>query len=135
MRLIKFLFIHCTATPCGKDYSKTQILEWFAAKGWSKPGYHYIVHLDGNITQLLKVCHVANGVKGFNQNAIHIAYIGGLSAEGKPSDTRTDKQKETLAKLIKEVMSIYPYVKVKGHNEVANKACPCYNVKKEVYGR
>ena len=50
----------------------------------------------------------------------------------KAKDTRTPEQKDSLIKLIQEL--IYKYNKdmtVHGHNEFANKACPSFDVKSE----
>ena len=49
-----------------------------------------------------------------------------------PKDTRTKQQKDSLIELIQELM--YKYNKdmtIHGHNEFANKACPCFDVKTE----
>ncbi len=50
----------------------------------------------------------------------------------KAKDTRTKQQKDSLVKLLQEL--IYKYNKdmtIHGHNEFANKACPSFNVRKE----
>jgi N-acetylmuramoyl-L-alanine amidase len=50
----------------------------------------------------------------------------------KAKDTRTKQQKDSLVKLLQEL--IYKYNKdmtIHGHNEFANKACPSFNVQKE----
>ena len=47
-------------------------------------------------------------------------------------DTRTKQQIDSLIELIQELM--YKYNKdmtIHGHNEFANKACPCFDVKTE----
>lgn len=133
MRSINAIIIHCTATEQGHEYTDKQVLSWFTARGWTAPGYHYLVHLDGTITNLYPIEEIANGAKGYNSHSIHIAYIGGLR-DGKPFDTRTVMQKESIKKLVIDLatkLDIGLY-NVRGHNELAKKACPCYNVLEEI---
>ena len=49
----------------------------------------------------------------------------------KPKDTRTPAQKQSLKKLVDELLKQYPNATVHGHNEFSNKACPCFDVKQE----
>ena len=78
--------------------------------------------------------NVRQNCEGQNANSIGICYIGGLAADGKtPKDTRTNMQKLALKALIEEIKASYPVATVHGHNEFANKACPCFDVKKEKY--
>ena len=53
------------------------------------------------------------------------------SANKNPKDTRTDAQKASLLKLLKELKSKYPKATIHGHREFANKACPSFDAKKE----
>lgn len=144
MREINTIFIHCTATPEGRDYTPAQVEGWFTALGWPVPGYHYVIHLDGSIQQMLGVNLVAWGVKKHNQNSIHIAYVGGVTAGHRPKDTRTDEQKVAMVRLIDKLRADYASgqwgntpcslreatvrLQLRGHREVAPKACPCFDV-------
>lgn len=96
-----------------------------------------MVHLDGQVERLVKnnddayvdSWEITNGVAGVNNKCRHIVYVGGLSADGhKPQDTRTDKQKQSLAKFILAFHKRFPLVKIVGHNELAAKDCPSFNV-------
>ena len=143
MRELNTIFIHCTATPAGREYTTQQIEGWFKALGWDNPGYHYVIHLDGRVEQLLGVNYIANGVKGMNAHSIHIAYLGG-TINGKPADTRTTAQKIALVRLVDKLRADYASgcwgnppcslkeaterLRLRGHNEVSAKACPCFNV-------
>jgi N-acetylmuramoyl-L-alanine amidase len=47
-------------------------------------------------------------------------------------DTRTEEQKESLKKLLKELKQKYPEAKIYGHNDFTNKkVCPCFDAKQE----
>ena len=91
MRKIQYVAVHCTAGSQKQTISDLQAE--FKRKGWKNPGYHYVIALDGKITQLLDEEKISNGVKGFNSVSVNVAYIGGIDAAGKATDNRTDAQK------------------------------------------
>jgi N-acetylmuramoyl-L-alanine amidase len=128
-RRITHLFVHCTATQPTATVSA--ILNYWRTKlEWKNPGYHILLSTDG-FFQLANFDVVCNGVKGYNANSLHISYIGGIDKTGKPKDTRTESQTQLITAFIDEVKKKYPNIKVLGHNEVSNKACPSFSVKKE----
>ena len=62
---------------------------------------------------------------------IGICYEGGLDIRGRPADTRTLAQKETLQRLLERLKEDYPEARVVGHRDLpgVKKACPCFEVK------
>lgn len=94
MRQIKRIFVHCTAGS--QRQTIDDLKAEFHRKGWSNPGYHYVIDTNGGVHQLLAIEHVSNGVQGYNSTAINVAYIGGIDADGKPIDNRTPAQKTLL---------------------------------------
>ena len=132
MRIINEIIIHCSATPEGKDYTVEQIRQWHKQRGFSDIGYHYVIYLDGSVHTGRPESQVGAHCLGHNSHSIGVCYIGGVAKDGKtPKDTRTDAQKESLIKLIKELKAKYPKATVHGHREYANKACPCFDAKNE----
>lgn len=131
MRDIKEIIIHCSATPEGKDFRAKDVDRWHKAKGWDGIGYHYIVCLDGTIEAGRPEEKIGAHAQGHNQRSIGICYIGGVDAEGVAKDTRTEAQKRAMLNLISMLKAKYPNVDVYGHNEVAAKACPCFNARNE----
>ena len=132
MRNIAQLIIHCSATKEGKDFDVETIRDWHVnGNGWSDIGYHYIIKLDGTIQEGRKENRIGAHAKGNNRHSIGICYIGGLDSDLEPKDTRTEKQKESLIKLLNELKDRYPKSTVYGHNDFSSKACPCFNAKKE----
>jgi len=142
MRKINKIVIHCTATS--PSATAQSILDGWRKKGWTSNGYHWLIDRFGFTTRLQDDELVSNGVKGHNSRSIHLCYIGGL-VKGKPTDTRTLEQKETLKMLIDEYLVKYPNSEVLGHRDLSPdldkdgivepnewvKSCPCYDVKKE----
>lgn len=135
MRTIKYITIHCSATPQTttvesiKHYWKTQLK-------WKMPGYHFIIKADGEVIQLLDIKEVSNGVKGYNSETINVCYIGGIDRQGKPMDNRTIQQKQSLVTLLRRLKKQFPTAIIQGHRDFPNvkKACPSFDAKREYTG-
>ncbi len=112
--------------------SKADIDRWHRERGMRCIGYHFVVYRDGSIHVGRAIEEVGAHCKGHNSISIGICYIGGLSKKGKPKDTRTRDQKAAMRSLIEQLKEEYPLATIHGHNEFANKACPCFDVKKEL---
>lgn len=134
MRKINKIILHCTATPECRPTSVEEIRSWHVkGRGWSDIGYHYVVHLDGSVSEGRPIERQGAHVKGFNKNSIGIAYVGGISKDHfEPLDTRTEEQKDSLYEIIMNLMKDFPEATLHGHNEFSNKACPSFDVA-EIY--
>ena len=132
MRTISEIIIHCSATVEGKDFSVKDIDRWHKLRGFKMVGYHFVILLNGTIEQGRPLDMVGAHCTGHNAHSIGICYIGGLDKSGKPKDTRTQVQKDVLWSLVKSLQKKYPRATLHGHNEFANKACPCFKVPKEL---
>ena len=132
MRNINYIAIHCTATQPESSIASIQNY-WKNNLGWKNPGYHYIIDRFGNVVNLLPIELVSNGVQGYNSQTINISYVGGIDKSGKPKDTRTEAQKQSILKLLKELRVKFPKAKIQGHRDFPNvkKACPSFDAKKE----
>ena len=132
MREIKYLAVHCTATPQTATVSSIQSY-WRNVLKWKMPGYHFIIKPDGEVVKLLSVDEISNGVKGFNSVSINIAYIGGVDSQNNPIDNRTPAQKKALRDLLKLFKIAHPKAIIQGHRDFpgVKKACPSFDAKKE----
>lgn len=131
MRKINKIIVHCSATKPSQDFGVADIRQWHKAKGWSDVGYHFIVKLDGTIEKG-RPLHIAGAhVKGHNADSIGVCYIGGVDEDGKPVDTRTEAQKETLDQLLTYLAYRFESP-VSGHNDYTDaKACPSFKAKEQ----
>lgn len=141
---LKYLVIHCTATPEGREVTAADIRRWHTSplsqggRGWRQVGYTDIIHLDGTVERLVdnnEDAHVdpwevTNGAKGYNSVSRHIVYSGGVDANNTPKDTRTQAQRDALRVYVLDFYRRFPSVKIVGHNELAAKACPSFDVQK-----
>ena len=133
MRKINKIIIHCTATPEGREHDVADIRRWHLKRGFNDIGYHYLIHIDGTIEEGRPINKQGAHCSGENKGSIGLCYVGGMSKDMKKAkDTRTQAQKDSLIKLMHELIYKYnKYMTIHGHNEYANKACPSFNVKEE----
>lgn len=111
---ILYICTHCTA-----GFGNIESIErfWKNNLGWKGKGYSIIIDMMGAIWYLSDNGYttdktkanfeiITNGVKGFNSQSIHIAYIGGVDPENykKAKDTRTPAQKRSLLTAIYDVL-------------------------------
>lgn len=145
MASLKYLVIHSTATREGREVSAAEIRRWHTSptsaggRGWKQVGYTDLIHLDGKVERLVgnnedanvDPWEITNGAKGYNSVSRHIVYAGGCAKDGKtPKDTRTPAQHKALVEYVKDFHRRFPGVRIIGHNEVAAKACPSFDVQK-----
>lgn len=144
MAQLKYLVIHCTATPEGRDVTPDDIRRWHTSpvsaggRGWKQVGYTDLIRLDGTVERLVNnnedanvdPWEITNGAKGYNSISRHIVYAGGCDKSNKPKDTRTAAQEKALVAYVKDFHRRHPSVRIIGHNEIAAKACPSFDVQK-----
>lgn len=130
MAAIKFLTIHCAATPEGRDVKAATINEWDKAK-FGQISYHWIVEISGNKVRSLADLQRGAHVGGHNTGNIGVCYVGGVDAHGaKAKDTRTRDQKISLRTLVNTYLGRYPGIIVRGHRDWpdVHKDCPSFDV-------
>lgn len=132
MRDIKYIAIHCTATPQSATVESIKRY-WRENLKWKSPGYHYLIEPNGNVNQLQHLDQIANGVAGYNSVSIHISYIGGVDSKNKPLDNRTPQQKQAILNILEELKKKYPKAIIQGHKDFpgVKKACPSFDAKTE----
>jgi len=135
-KTVETIFVHCSATRpewmADRGFSDRvkEIRRWHLDKKWADIGYHWIIDRDGSITQGRKEDVVGAHVANHNTGSIGICLIGGFgSSENDPFEKNyTAQQDHALRTLINDIKSRTPIKRVRGHNEVAAKACPGFNV-------
>lgn len=142
---IKFLIIHCTATPEGREVSAMQIRKMHTSpppegRGWKQVGYADMIHLDGMLenlvphdeNEIVDPWEITNGATGLNNCSRHVVYVGGTdnTQRNAPKDTRTKKQEYTMQEYVRFFLKYHPACQVAGHYQFAPKACPSFDVPK-----
>tara|TARA_R110000824_G_scaffold347748_2_gene534501 strand:- start:4847 stop:5365 length:519 start_codon:yes stop_codon:yes gene_type:complete len=135
MRPIHEIIIHATATPAnwraGEPTSAkvAEVRRWHVVdRKWSDVGYHYLIDRDGTVATGRPLETVGAHVQGHNTGSVGVALFGGRGgvADGMFADNYTPEQDKALRGLIGRLKAVYPITQISGHNEYANKACPCF---------
>lgn len=143
MRNIDSIIVHCSATKAGQDFTAADINCWHRERGFNGIGYHYVIRLDGKLEKGRDVSLAGAHCRGWNERSVGICYIGGLDANGRPADTRTNAQKRVLYQIIMDLQREYNILQVLGHRDTSLdlngdgviepyeyvKACPCFDVR------
>ncbi len=131
---VRLIVIHASATRPRVDIDASTIRRWhMEERGWSDIGYHYVIRLNGVIETGRSLTRMGAHVKGHNRNSIGICLIGGYG--GAATDAFEDhfrlEQRTSLIELLHKVLHDIgdcTEVRIAGHNEFANKGCPCFSV-------
>ena len=111
---MKYLVIHCTATPEEREVSSAEIRHWHTdpvskgGRGWKQVGYTDMIHLDGRVERLVD---------------------NNEDAQVDPWETRTEAQREALKRYVQDFHRRFPQIRIVGHHELnPGKACPSFDV-------
>lgn len=138
MRKINELIIHASATRpnwMGKSPTKRKVAEirrWHVEdNGWSDIGYHWIIDRDGTIVKGRPMERTGAHTRGKNKDTVGICLIGGHGGAASDAflDNFTFDQDCSLTALVQGLVVDYGPLKVSGHNQYADKACPCFEVR------
>lgn len=131
MRTITLIIIHCSATPEGRSLSFEECRrDHIMHRHFRDIGYHFYITRDGTVHDGRPIEKVGAHCEGHNSHSIGICYEGGLDANGKPADTRTEAQRKALKSLVERMHRLFPKALIVGHHDLnPRKACPCFKVK------
>ena len=141
------IMVHCLATTKAWGMGKPikaimkEVTRWHVVdRGWRAVAYAVVLGYggeralgrdldgDGDVYE-----ETGAGARGWNKNTIHIALVGGYGGHrdddfGKHFTPEQDVALRTEIARIEKLAG--RSLNLIGHNEVANKACPCFNVRK-----
>ena len=122
------IILHCTATRATQSVTVKSIRNWHKARGFSDVGYHFIIGTKGELWAGRSLEFQGAHTKGHN-DAIGVAYCGGIDDVGAPKDTMSEAQEAVFLRLVDTLRGIYGAdMRVFGHNEFSSKACPSFDV-------
>ena len=139
------IMVHCLDTPKGwraEDSAKeimAEVRRWHVKeRGWRDVAYAALIAENGGTARGRDLDNDGNvleetgaGAVGYNKNVIHLALAGGKGSTANDlfSDHFTPAQDTVLRDMIEEIQErAGRKMKVIGHNDVAAKACPGFQV-------
>lgn len=136
-----FIIIHCTATRPSQDIGVNDIRHMHMTRGFSDIGYHFVIRRSGEICAGRDRDLIGAHAKGYNARSIGVALVGGVhetKMQGRwpaPESNFTEAQWEALDETVDALLEAFPGASVIGHNEVAAKACPSFDVQEWLINR
>jgi len=137
IKTVDTIFVHCAATRPEWYEGRTltdkvaEIRRWHVeGNKWRDIGYHWIIDRDGSIAKGRDESEVGAHVAGRNTGSLGICLIGGFGSNEKDPFEKnfTPAQDKALRALIEEIQGRAAIKHIRGHNEVAAKACPGFQV-------
>lgn len=142
---VRFIVVHCSATPPEANIGVDDIRKWHKAQGWADVGYHYVIRRDGTVEHGRNVSFQGAHVEGHNHESIGVCLVGGVrrdpDADGKddadgprwdlnPDANFTAAQYSSLESLLFVLLPHYQGSLVCGHRDFPGvaKACPSFDV-------
>lgn len=109
---IKYIVLHVSAGHTSAEAVQAYFTRPTSqgGRGWITGGYNVIIEKDGTTKIMYPFERITNGVKGFNDECIHVALIGGVNEEKAKKgiyvseDTRTDEQKKSTHLIIQKIL-------------------------------
>ncbi len=148
-REIRRIVVHCSASS--RHQRASEIVAYHlrsrskGGRGWRVAGYHHIIEADGRVCDVVPHTAIANGAKGYNADSLHVCYVGGIDSSGRAVDNRTEAQRCSMERLLRELRRQYPTAEIVGHRDLSPdtdgsgeverhewlKACPCFDARRE----
>ncbi len=130
MRAINEIIIHCAATKPSMNIGADWIRELHIKQNkWKDIGYHFVILRNGAVDDGRPVEQIGAHCKGHNTGTIGICLVGGIDNSGLPQNNFTPEQFESTQLLINALVERFPTIKkLSGHNDYANRPCPCFKV-------
>jgi N-acetylmuramoyl-L-alanine amidase len=128
---VKYLVVHCSATPGTRDLDVKDIDRMHRLNGWLGCGYHYVIKRDGAVQQGRALTQRGAHVEDYNWCSIGICLIGGVDAKLKPEANFTPAQLKSLKLTLQSLQHHFPTAAIQGHRDFPHvaKACPSFDVR------
>ena len=119
-----------------KEFINGNPIAYLKGRGWDRLGYSEMIHRNGNWELLtpfnddafVESDEMTWGIAGFNTVSRHIMLVGGKGSLNQFSYHFTENQEATLLQCIKRTILRHPDITIVGHNQLAAKNCPGFNV-------
>jgi N-acetylmuramoyl-L-alanine amidase len=133
MDTVKYLVVHCSATPPDMDVDATMIDRWHRQQGWFGIGYHFVIKRNGELQTGRPITQAGAHAIRVNDCSLGICLAGGVSKEDPRTaeNNFTPAQMRALQRLLEQLLVKFPAAQVIGHRDVEpKKACPSFDAAK-----
>lgn len=131
---VKFLVVHCSATPADMDIGRAEIDRWHKQKGWAGIGYHFVIRRDGTIEEGRPTDIPGAHAEGYNTRSLGICLVGGLSQDGRTAENNFTGLQMTILRMLLNKLKVGDYrtAEIVGHRDLpgVKKDCPSFDVRK-----
>jgi len=121
---IELLVVHCSDTPdnVNQNINASFIHKMHLSFGWDGIGYHKVILRNGKVENGRPEYWVGAHVKGKNKISLGVCLIG--------QKKFTNKQFNSLEKVLKKWKVLYPNAEILGHCNatITKKTCPNFDV-------
>ena len=120
---IRYLVVHCSATPDDEDIGAREIHAMHLGFGWHGIGYHKVIRRNGVCEQGRPEYWIGAHVYGFNPESLGVCLIG--------CDDFSSAQFATLEHVLTLWRGQYPFADILGHCDFdyTEKTCPNFTVR------
>ncbi|XPV77722.1 MAG: N-acetylmuramoyl-L-alanine amidase [Desulfovibrio sp.] len=126
---VKYIVVHCSATPPDMDIGVAEIDQWHRERGWKGCGYHAVIRRNGALQPARFEDEVGAHCKGFNRKSFGICLVGGVDEVGDAEFNFTQAQMSMLSIIIPQLQRKFPNAVAVGHRDLnPYKDCPCFEV-------
>jgi N-acetyl-anhydromuramyl-L-alanine amidase AmpD len=140
---VKYIVVHCSATPPNRDIGAAEITHMHVARGWRTIGYHRVIRRNGRLERGRPFTQMGAHVRGHNAHSVGICLVGGIDNDGVSEMNFTREQLHTLDVVIEDCELMFPNAVTLGHRDLSPdidndgvverhewlKDCPCLDVR------
>lgn len=119
---VKYLVVHCSATPDDEPMRASQIHNMHLGFGWHGIGYHRVINRDGEIESGRPDYWQGAHVYGHNDISLGVCMVG--------CDGFTLAQFDALESVLRQWREVCPKASICGHRDFSytDKTCPNFDV-------
>lgn len=142
MNAIRYLVVHCSATPASRDIGVSEIRAMHKRQGWRDVGYHYVIRRNGTVEKGRPDTQPGAHVQGHNSHSLGICMVGGVKPDMTADCNFTPEQFRALRALLMQLRTKHPDTIICGHRDLSPdrngdgrvspgewvKSCPTFNV-------
>ena len=120
---IRYLVVHCSATPDDEDLTARDIHAMHLGFGWHGIGYHRLIQRSGFIEHGRPDYWIGAHVYGHNEETLGVCLIG--------RNNFTVEQFDALENVLRTWLAQYPTAEIVGHRDFdyTDKTCPNFDAK------